>query len=69
MISRMTITRKAMILGCGGTRLSAVEKDFFRAVQPWGFILFRRNIESLTQVKALTDENARRRRMACSGFH
>ncbi|WP_246072521.1 beta-N-acetylhexosaminidase [Martelella lutilitoris] len=51
----MTETRKAMILGCGGTRLSAEETDFFRAVQPWGFILFRRNVESLAQIKALTE--------------
>lgn len=51
----MTETRKAMILGCGGTRLSAEERDFFRAAQPWGFILFRRNVESLSQVRALTD--------------
>ncbi|MET3601098.1 beta-N-acetylhexosaminidase [Martelella mangrovi] len=52
----MTSSSRAMILGCGGPRLSVEEKQFFRAVQPWGFILFGRNIESLEQVKMLTGE-------------
>ena len=44
----------ACILGCEGPTLSRQERDFFRAVKPWGFILFRRNIESPEQVRALT---------------
>ena len=33
--------------------LSALERAFFRDVQPWGFILFGRNIENPDQVRAL----------------
>jgi beta-N-acetylhexosaminidase len=36
--------------------LSGAERDFFRAVQPWGFILFSRNVESPAQLRALTAE-------------
>lgn len=45
-----------MILGCGGHRLTAEEKAFFAEVRPWGFILFRRNVDSPDQVRALTAE-------------
>ena len=45
----------ACILGCAGTALTAEERAFFGDVRPWGFILFRRNIESPDQVRALTD--------------
>lgn len=46
----------ALILGIGGTELSARERDFLRDVQPWGFILFDRNIENAVQLRALTAE-------------
>jgi beta-N-acetylhexosaminidase len=42
------------ILGCAGTVLTAEEAAFFRDVRPWGFILFKRNIDTPQQVKALT---------------
>ena len=45
----------ACILGCSGPELTATEADFFRDVQPWGFILFRRNVVSPDQVRALVD--------------
>lgn len=45
----------ACILGCAGPRLSDEERAFFRAVRPWGFILFKRNVESPGQVRALTE--------------
>lgn len=45
--------RSRAIYGCAGVTLSAAEKDFFRQVQPWGFILFARNIKDPVQVKAL----------------
>jgi beta-N-acetylhexosaminidase len=45
----------ACILGCAGLRLSGEERAFYREVQPWGFILFRRNVESPDQVRALTE--------------
>lgn len=42
-----------MILGCAGHRLSADEEDFFRDAQPWGLILFKRNISDQRQVSLL----------------
>ncbi|AWN52071.1 beta-N-acetylhexosaminidase [Methylobacterium sp. 17Sr1-1] len=44
----------ALILGCAGPTLSPEEAAFFRAVRPWGFILFKRNVETPEQVRALT---------------
>jgi len=49
------VTINACILGCAGPVLTDDEVAFFREVQPWGFILFRRNIETPDQVRALTD--------------
>ena len=45
----------AAIYGCSGHRLTEAERAFFAEAQPWGFILFRRNIDSPEQVRALTD--------------
>ncbi|MBP8247684.1 MAG: beta-N-acetylhexosaminidase [Phenylobacterium sp.] len=45
----------ASILGCAGLSLSREEQAFFRDVRPWGFILFKRNVESPDQVRALTE--------------
>src|SRR3546814_20739894 len=45
----------ALILGCDGTALSASEAAFFRETDPYGFILFRRNVEAPEQVRALVD--------------
>src|SRR3954470_4738699 len=45
---------RAFIAGCAGLGLSADELAFFREAEPWGFVLFRRNIESPEQVRALT---------------
>ena len=45
--------RSRAIYGCTGLTLSAIERDFFRDVQPWGFILFGRNIEDADQVRGL----------------
>jgi beta-N-acetylhexosaminidase len=46
--------RRAFITGIAGTELSAEEREFIAAEQPWGFLLFKRNIESPAQVSALT---------------
>jgi len=46
----------AAIYGCSGHRLTAEERAFFAEVRPWGFILFRRNVDSPDQVKALVAE-------------
>ena len=44
----------ACVFGCAATTLSPEEAAFFREARPWGFILFRRNVESPGQVRALT---------------
>ena len=46
----------AAIYGCSGHRLTEDERAFFAEARPWGFILFRRNIDTPEQVRALTDE-------------
>jgi beta-N-acetylhexosaminidase len=43
----------AAIFGCEGPHLTAREFAFFRDVQPWGFILFARNIADPAQVTRL----------------
>lgn len=45
---------KAMILGCAGLALDPWEVDFFAENQPWGFILFGRNIGDAEQLTRLT---------------
>jgi beta-N-acetylhexosaminidase len=44
----------AFISGCAGLQLTEDERAFFRDSQPWGLILFKRNVDSPDQVKALT---------------
>ena len=46
----------AAIYGCSGHRLTAEERSFFADARPWGFILFRRNIDRPDQVRALTED-------------
>ena len=45
---------KAFICGCAGLTLSAEERAFLRQEDPWGLILFKRNIADRDQVRALT---------------
>lgn len=45
----------AAIYGCLGTALTDEERAFFADARPWGFILFRRNVETPDQVRRLTD--------------
>lgn len=47
---------KSVIFGCAGPRLTGDERDFFRAADPAGFILFQRNCLDPAQVAALTRE-------------
>ena len=47
---------KAFIAGVAGTELSTEERSFFRSERPWGFILFKRNVETPTQIAALTGQ-------------
>jgi beta-N-acetylhexosaminidase len=46
----------ATILGCEGLSLTGDERAFFADAQPWGFILFARNINDAAQLTALTAE-------------
>ena len=46
----------ALILGLSGLELTPDERAFFAELQPWGYILFKRNCETKAQVKRLTDE-------------
>ncbi|MBI1330991.1 MAG: beta-N-acetylhexosaminidase [Alphaproteobacteria bacterium] len=48
--------RSRAIYGCAGTALTEEERSFFKDVQPWGFIIFARNINNREQVHALVDE-------------
>lgn len=45
---------KAFVSGCSGPTLTPDETSFFRKENPWGLILFARNIETPDQVRALT---------------
>src|SRR3954447_7652815 len=47
---------RAFITGISNLTLTAEERDFIRAEQPWGFILFKRNIDSPNQVIALVKQ-------------
>ena len=46
----------AVIFGCASTSLTQEEKDFYKKINPLGFILFARNCESPDQVRALVRE-------------
>ena len=46
----------AYIFGCKGLQLTPDERSFFERAQPWGFILFGRNVETPDQLRALTAE-------------
>jgi beta-N-acetylhexosaminidase len=50
----MTIGRLAAIFGCAGPALLPEERAFFRDCDPFGFILFARNVETPAQVARLT---------------
>jgi beta-N-acetylhexosaminidase len=47
---------RAFITGISGLELTAEEREFIRSMRPWGFILFKRNIETPAQVIALVRE-------------
>jgi beta-N-acetylhexosaminidase len=50
----MSIGSGAAIFGCAGLTLSRDEVAFFREADPYGFIIFARNIETPDQVLRLT---------------
>ena len=47
---------RAFVCGCQGKVLTAEERRFLRDSDPFGLILFKRNIETPAQVRALIAE-------------
>ena len=47
---------RAFVCGCKDLRLDAEERAFLRQTDPFGLILFKRNVSDPAQVKALTSE-------------
>ena len=47
---------RAFITGVSGPELNRAEREFIRSQRPWGFILFKRNIEAPKQVIQLVNE-------------
>ncbi|OPZ76628.1 MAG: Beta-hexosaminidase [Alphaproteobacteria bacterium ADurb.Bin438] len=50
------MNKRAVIFGVKGTTLTEEEKDFFKQVNPLGFIFFKRNIESKEGIKNLISD-------------
>jgi beta-N-acetylhexosaminidase len=50
------MTARAFITGVSGFTLTANERSFLREAEPWGFILFSRNVRTPGQIKKLTAE-------------
>src|SRR5215468_8839742 len=48
------MTTRAFITGLAGTTLTPEEGAFLREADPWGLILFKRNIDTPAQVTRLT---------------
>lgn len=46
---------QAAIFGVEGWSLTQAERAFFKETNPWGFILFARNVETPAQLAALTE--------------
>jgi Beta-glucosidase-related glycosidases len=44
---------RAAILGCAGLDLAPAERAFFADADPWGFILFARNVDAPDRLSAL----------------
>ena len=47
---------KAFVSGCAGTVLTDNERALFRDEDPWGLIIFARNVETEDQLRRLCDE-------------
>lgn len=52
----MTVGQGAAIFGCAGPVLLPDERVFFRDADPFGFILFARNVEDPVQLRRLTSD-------------
>jgi len=51
------MTARAFITGLSGPKITPDERAFLRAAAPWGLILFKRNIQSASQISALVAES------------
>src|SRR5271169_5938577 len=47
------MSARAFITGLAGLEISANERAFLREAQPWGLIIFKRNVSAPAQVQAL----------------
>lgn len=50
------MTARAFITGLSGFKLTASERNFLREAEPWGFILFGRNVRTPAQVSKLVEQ-------------
>jgi beta-N-acetylhexosaminidase len=50
------MSSRAFITGVSGLELTATERDFIRGERPWGFTLFKRNVETPDQVADLVGQ-------------
>ncbi len=50
------MSARAFITGTSGLTLTTEEREFLRAQRPWGFILFKRNVDNPLQVARLVQE-------------
>jgi beta-N-acetylhexosaminidase len=55
-ITRVFKVKLPIVFGIQGSVLSQKEADFFRESQPFGFILFSRNLENPDQIMKLTND-------------
>lgn len=53
---KSTASGQLLLLGVPGTEVDAEYADFIRRIQPGGFILFGRNIQTPSQLRKLTDQ-------------
>src|SRR5580658_6012484 len=51
------MTARAFITGLSGPEITPDERAFLHAAAPWGLILFKRNIQSASQISALVAES------------
>ena len=54
-IIKVRMKKKAIIISIKGTKLSSKEKLLLSKENPWGLILFKRNIKSFFQIKKLVN--------------
>ena len=48
--------KKSLIIGIKGLNLSQTEFSLLKKINPWGIILFERNIKNISQLKSLISQ-------------